>query len=219
MPNYKNYDQYSLSKQFCNQNNGSQGPQGSRGPQGATGPKGVQGETGPQGSRGPQGYCCVGAQGAQGPQGATGPGSGAVGPTGPTGPAGTGYVINSTITGDVLTIQPDLTTVAYTTIITFPGVATGNWALSWGISEGISDPTNQFCITFTGTTVYSPIIYNQTTPYTLFTNSTSTTGSSNDIIAITGSETSLTLNVYQSSQYYAGSQPMFNFTLTLTKVN
>ena len=218
MSNYKNYDQYSLSKQFCNQNNGSQGPQGSRGPQGATGPKGVQGETGPQGSRGPQGYCCVGAQGAQGAQGAIGQGGGAIGPTGPTGPAGTGYVINSTITGDVLEIQPDLTTAAYTTTIPFPGVATGNWALSLGISEGISDPTNQFCITFTGTTVYSPIIYNQTTPYTLFTNSTSTTGSANDIITITGLETSLTLKIYQSSSLYIGSNPPFIFTVTLTKV-
>jgi hypothetical protein len=220
MSNYKNYDQYSLSKQFCNQNNGSQGPQGSRGPQGATGPKGVQGETGPQGSRGPQGYCCVGNTGAQGAQGATGSGAGTIGPTGPTGPAGTGYVVNSTIIGDVLNIRSDLTIPAYTTHIIFPSSANGNWALSWGISEGFSDPTNQFCITLTaGTTICSPSIYNQTTPYTLLTNSSSTTGSANDIITITGVETSLTLNIYQSSLHYIGSTSPFNFTLTLTKVN
>jgi hypothetical protein len=215
------YTQYSLSKKICSQNIGSQGPQGFIGPQGATGPKGTQGATGATGSRGPQGYCCVGATGSQGPQGAKGDGSGPVGPTGPTGPPGTGYVINTTITNNNdLTIQSDLTTPAfiYSTPIAIPGVFTGSWALSWGISEGFSDPTNQFCITFTGSTEYHPIIYNQTTPYTLITNTTSTTGSANDIITIGGSETSLTLNIYQSSLNYYESSPTFNFTVTLTKV-
>jgi hypothetical protein len=171
------------------------------------------------GAQGPQGYCCVGATGPQGAQGAVGPGSGPVGSVGPTGPAGTGYTINTMITNDVLTIQDNLIIPAYTFTISFPGVTTGNWALSWGISEpGFSDPTNQFCITFTGTTEYQPIIYNKTAPYTLITNSTSTTGSANDIITIGGSETSLTLNIYQSSLIYDGSQPQFNFTLTLTNV-
>jgi len=213
------YTQYSLSKKICSQNIGGQGPQGSRGPQGATGPKGTQGATGATGSRGPQGYCCVGATGSQGPQGAKGDGSGPVGPIGPTGPPGTGYVINTTITNNNdLTIQSDLTTPAYTTTITIPGVFTGSWALSWGISEGFSDSTNQFCITFTGSTEYQPMIYNKTTPYTLITNTTSTTGSANDIINITGTETSLTLNIYQSSLNSYGSSPTFNFTITLTKV-
>jgi hypothetical protein len=214
------YTQYSLSKKICSQNVGGQGPQGSRGPQGATGPTGVQGSTGATGSRGPQGYCCVGATGPQGPQGAKGDGAGPVGPIGPTGPPGTGYVINATITNNNdLYLQTSLTTTAYTTTITFPSSANGNWALSWGISEtNFSDTTNQFCITFTGTTEYQPFIYNKTTPYTLITNSTSTTGSANDIINITGSETSLTLNIYQSSLNYYGSNPTFNFTVTLTKV-
>jgi len=219
MSNFINYNQYLSSRQICNNNVGSQGQQGARGPQGATGPRGVQGSPGATGPRGPQGYCCVGQTGPQGPQGAKGDGAGTVGPTGPTGPAGTGYTINSTI-GDVLTIQSNFVLPAYTTTIAFPGVATGNWALSWGISEtGFSDNTNQFCITFTGTTEYQPIIYNTITPYTLITNTTSTTGSVNDMI-ILGSETSLIINIYQSSSnsLYIGSNPPFNFTVTLTKV-
>mgnify|MGYP001030675152 CR=1 FL=1 len=214
------YTQYALSNKICSQNVGGQGPQGSRGPQGATGPKGTQGATGATGSRGPQGYCCVGATGPQGPQGLPGDGGGPVGPTGPTGPPGTGYVINTTITNNNdLYLQNNLTTPAYTTTITFPGVVNGSWALSWGISEGFSDPTNQFCITFTvGSTEYQSIIYNKTTPYILTTNSSSTTGSANDIITLSGSETSLTLNIYQSSSNHDGYNPTFNFTVTLTKV-
>jgi hypothetical protein len=222
------YTQYALSNKICSQNIGEKGPQGSRGPQGATGPKGTQGATGATGSRGPQGYCCVGATGPQGPQGAKGDGAGPVGPIGPTGPPGTGYVINATIpSGNVLTIQSTFNTPAfiYSTPITFTGSTLGTtWALSWGISEtNFSDPTNQFCITFTGSTTateYQPMIYNTTTPYTLITNSTSTTGSGNDIINIIGSETSLTLNIYQSTtdSLYIGSNPPFTFTVTLTKV-
>ena len=57
-------------------------------------------------------------------------------------------------------------------------------------------------------------------PYTLITNSTSTTGSANDIITITNAEASLTLNIYQSTtnSLYFGSNPPFTFTVTLTKV-
>ena len=217
MSDFKNYSQYSLSRQICSKNNGSQGPQGFRGPQGATGPKGVPGSTGPTGAQGPQGYCCVGATGPQGAQGAVGPGAGL---QGLAGPAGTGYTINTTITNDELTIRNNLINPAYTSNISFPGVSTGNWALSWGISEtGFSDPSNHFFITLSyNTTVYTPIIYNSETPYTLNTNSFSTTGSANDIITITSLETSLTLNIYQSSTNYIGSNSPFNFTLTLTKV-
>ena len=227
MSSFLNYNQYSVNKTICNQSSGPQGPQGSRGSQGPTGPIGIQGATGPQGSRGPQGYCCIGATGPQGPQGAKGDGAGSVGPTGPTGPAGTGYVINSTILpGDFLTIQSSFLIPAYTylTPITFPSSTFGTtWALSWGISEGFSDPTNQFCITFTGSTTsteYQPFIYNTTTPYPLITNSTSTTGSGNDIITIINAEAYLTLNIYQSSSdtLYIGSNPPFSFTATLTKI-
>ena len=221
MSDFKNYSEYSLSRQICSKNNGSQGPQGLRGPQGATGPKGAQGSTGSMGAQGPQGYCCVGATGPQGAQGSVGPGGGPVGSVGPTGPAGTGYTINTTI-GEHLTIQANLIIPAYTpTIITFPGVSTGNWALSWGISETeFSDPSNQFCITLSDSTnEYIPFIYNRVTPYTLNTNSFSTTGSANDIITITSLETSLTLNIYQSSTNFIGDQPPFYFTLTLTKIN
>ena len=224
MSSFLNYNQYSVNKTICNQSSGPQGPQGYRGSLGPTGPRGIQGATGPQGSRGPQGYCCVGATGPQGPQGAKGDGAGSVGPTGPTGPAGTGYTINSTIS-DFLTIQSSFLIPAYTylTPITFPSSTLGTtWALSWGISEtNFSDPTNQFCITFTGSTTsteYQPFIYNTTTPYTLITNSTSTTGSGNDIITIINAEASLTLNIYQSSLNYDGSDPTFNFTVTLTKI-
>jgi hypothetical protein len=217
--NMSSYQQYSQT--ICNKSSGPQGPQGLRGPQGATGPKGVQGSTGATGARGPQGYCCVGATGAQGAQGPTGSGSGPVGPTGPTGLAGTGYTINTTITNGVLTIQDDLIIPAYISNISFPGVSNGNWALSWGISEpGFSDTSNQFYITLSdSTTTYSPTIYNFTTPYTLNTNSTSTTGSANDIITISGSDTILTLNIYQSSLQFVGDPQSFNFTLTLTKVS
>jgi hypothetical protein len=220
MSDFKNYSQYSLSRQICSKNNGSQGPQGLRGPQGATGPKGVPGSTGPTGAQGPQGYCCVGATGPQGAQGSVGPSGGPTGPTGPTGPAGTGYTINTNFS-DVLTIQGDLIIPAYTSTISFPGVSTGNWALSWGISEPeFSDPNNKFCITLSDiTNEYIPMIYNQVTPYTLNTNLTSTTGSANDIITIGGSETSLTLKIYQSSNTSIENPTTFNFTLTLTKVD
>jgi hypothetical protein len=222
--NMSNYNQYLLSKQICSKNYGSQGPQGLRGPTGATGPRGTQGETGSQGSRGPQGYCCVGQVGPQGPQGAIGDGGGPQGPTGPTGPAGSGYVINfNTINDNDLTIKPDFINPAYSsTSITFPINPSGNWALSWGISEtGFSDPTNQFYITLSDSTnEYTPIIYNHLTPYKLNTNSTSTTGSVNDIVNIISLETNLILNIYQSSSNpsYIGSTPSFSFTLTLTKV-
>jgi hypothetical protein len=130
----------------------------------------------------------------------------------------------------VLAIQENLIIPAYISNISFPGVSNGNWALSWGISEpGFSDSNNQFYITLSDSTAtYFPTIYNFTTPYTLNTNSTSTTGSANDIIFINGSDTSLdtslTLNIYQSSTnpLYIGSNspfnPTFNFTVTLTKV-
>jgi len=222
MSNFTNYSQYSLSKQICIKNTASQGPQGLKGPQGATGPKGVQGATGSQGSKGPQGYCCVGQTGPQGAQGPQGNGGGPTGPTGPTGPAGSGYVINTIIENEFLNIRSNFDLPAYfSSISTFSG--SGYWALSWGISESFSDPTNQFCITFTGTTTtteYSPIIYNKTTPYTLNNNSSSTTGSANDIIHILTSESSLILNIYQSSSNlsYIESNPPFFFTVTLTKV-
>ena len=223
MSQFTNYNQYSLSKQFCSKNAGSQGPQGLRGPIGATGPKGTQGATGPTGAQGPTGPCCIGQQGPTGPQGAPGSGAGEQGPTGPTGPAGTGYVLNIVITDDLI-IRDNLNIPAYTTNITFPISSSGNWALSWGISEpSLSDPNNQFCITFTEPVLisYSPNIYNQTTPYRLIANSTSTTGSANDIVNITGTETSLILDIYQTptNTSYIGSDYSFNFTLTLTKVN
>jgi hypothetical protein len=231
MSNFTNYSQYSLSKQICIKNTASQGPQGLKGPQGATGPKGVQGATGSQGSKGPQGYCCVGQTGPQGAQGPQGNGGGPAGPTGPTGPAGSGYVINTFIENELLNIRSNFDLPAYySSISTFSGNFNGSWALSWGISEGnvsnpFSDPNNQFCITFTGTTFtgtteYSPIIYNKTTPYTLNNNSSSTTGSANDIINISAPESSLILNIYQSSSNlsYIGSNPPFSFTVTLTKV-
>ena len=220
MSDFNNYYQYSLSRQVCSKNNGSQGSPGFKGPTGATGPKGVGGNTGATGAQGAQGYCSVGATGAQGTQGYMGPSGGA---TGATGAAGTGYVINKTISNGRFTIQDNPNIPAYTsTPITFPGTTNGNWALSWSISEhDFSDPTNQFYITLShNTTEYFPIIYNSTMPYTLNTNSNFTTGSANDIITIIGSDTNLTLIIYQLSNNisYIDNNYPFNFTLTLTKV-
>jgi hypothetical protein len=216
MASYSNYQTYSATKYICSKNTGSQGAQGEKGPIGATGPAGPQGHTGVQGAKGPTGACCVGAQGAQGSQGPIGPGGGAQGPQGITGPAGTGYTINTT-TSDVLTltVQNDFSNPAFS--FAFSGLPSpANCALSWGISEGFSDPTNQFCITFSdGTTEYEPIIYNKTNPSYLISNGTNTAGSGNDFIQLNGS-TSYTVNIYQTSVSYYGSSPSFTISVTLT---
>lgn len=218
MSSFQNYQRYSYNNFLCNKNAGPQGPQGERGPQGAIGPKGVTGATGPQGPQGPQGACCIGATGPQGPQGLTGPGGGPTGPTGPTGPPGTGYTVNQ-IDSDVLTLQTNFLTVAYTFSLNLGTTASTNWSLSWGISENISDTSNQFCITFTDSSAieYQPFVYNKTNPFYLTTNGTTTSGSGNDYITL-GTDTTYTVNIYQSSQYYSGSNPSFNISVTLTSL-
>jgi hypothetical protein len=220
MSAFSNYQQYSTNKYMCNTYVGSQGAQGAKGPQGATGPKGGQGSIGPQGPQGLQGECCVGAQGAKGPQGATGPGGGPQGPTGPTGPAGTGYTINTT-TSSYLTLQQNLTTPA----ATFPfnnltGSGSTKWALSWSISEIISDSTNKFYIAFVDNTTniqYSPVVFNQTNPCYLNANGSNTSNSGNDVIILNGTST-YTVYIYQSSTNYYDSQPIFYISVTLTKL-
>jgi hypothetical protein len=215
MASYSNYRQYSATKYICNTSSGSQGAQGERGPSGATGPAGPQGATGSQGARGPQGYCCVGAQGDIGPQGATGPGGGLQGSQGIQGQAGTGYT-KGTSASDVLTLTNIFSTPAYTFAFgALPSPAM--CALSWSIAEGFSDTTNQFCITFSdGVTEYQPIIHNKTNPFYLNTNGTNTTGSGHDVIILNGVSTSYTVNIYQTSVLYPGSQPSFVFSVTLT---
>jgi hypothetical protein len=218
---YPNYFQYSSNKYKCYKNEGAQGFPGDKGPQGATGPKGVMGSTGPQGAQGAQGACCAGPQGPQGPQGYTGPGAGAQGPAGPTGPPGTGYTINTIAPSEtILTIQSDLTTPAATFAFSnLPGSGSTNWALSWSISElNISDTTNQIYITFAnGLNVYQPVIYNSSNPGYLTSNIKNMSGSFNDIVTL-GNDTSYTLNIYQSSSLYQGSQPNFYVSITLTSL-
>lgn len=211
-------------KNVCNKQLGPQGAQGSKGSQGATGPKGIQGSTGPQGAQGPQGACCVGAQGLQGPQGAVGPGGGSIGPAGPTGPPGTGYTINTTYStlgdGDNLVIQPDFTIPAVTfPFLTLNGSGSTNWALSWSISEQLSDPSNQFCITFTDTSSneYQPFIYNKSNPCFLSTNGSITSGSGNDVITL-GVDTNYMINLYQSSTSSSGQNVVFAVSVTLTSL-
>jgi hypothetical protein len=220
---YSNYSAYLVNKSTCLNRTTTSGPQGAQGSQGATGPMGVQGHTGSQGPQGAQGACCVGAQGAQGAQGAVGPGGGAQGAQGATGPPGQGYVINTTYS-ELLTIQPNpfLTSLPAAAFpINNPNNTTisGNWALSWGISEVLSDPTNQFCIQFTdGNNVYNPTIYNKTNPIVLNTNGSNTTGSANDVITFTNTPTIIEL--YQTSVAIPiGSQPPYNISITLTSLN
>jgi hypothetical protein len=216
MASYANYRQYSATKYICNTSSGSQGAQGERGPAGATGPAGPQGYTGPQGARGPQGYCCVGATGATGAQGAPGPGGGLQGLQGIQGPAGTGFT-TGTSASDVLTLTNNFSTPAYT--FAFGGMPSPTiCAISWSISlSGFSDPTNQFCITFSnGVTEYQPIINNKINPLSLNTNGNTTAGSGNDVITLNGVSTSYTVNIYQTSALYPGSQPPFVVSVTLT---
>ena len=214
------YQNYLYNKNSCNYNYTKvEGPKGPPGPQGATGPKGVQGATGSQGDKGPQGECCVGAQGPQGAQGAVGPGGGPIGPTGPTGPPGQGYAYNKNVS-DNLTIQSDFLNESASFTITLPG-AGGKWAISWGISEDISDPTNEFYIIFDdGSNSYSPFIYKSSQPYSLISNSSHTSGSANDYVDF-GSSTalSLTVKLYQKSAIEYGSMPTYHFSLTLTSLN
>ena len=220
MSAFPNYQQYSTNKYMCNNNVGSQGPQGDRGPQGATGPKGVQGSIGPQGAQGPQGACCVGAQGSQGPQGATGPGGGPQGAQGPTGPPGIGYSLNTT-TSNNLTIQTSLTTPAATFLFTnLIGSGLTKWALSWSISEILSDSANKFYIAFVDNATniqYTPFVFNQSNPCYLNANGSNTSNSGNDIITLNGTST-YTVYIYQSSSIYAGYQSRFYISITLTRV-
>jgi len=218
MASYSNYRQYSVTKYICNNNSGSQGPQGDRGPTGAIGPAGLQGATGATGARGPQGFCCVGATGATGPQGAAGPPGGLQGLQGIQGPAGTGYTSNTTSSSPstVLTSQPDFSSPAAT--FPFNGLPSPTMcSISWSIHESISDSTSNFCITFSdGTNEYQPIICNKNNPIRLLTNGNHTTGSGNDVIILNGSSTSYTVNIYQSSALFPGSQPTFVVSVTLT---
>lgn len=214
------YKQYTVNKYNCNKTAGSQGPQGYIGPQGAIGPVGLVGHTGSQGAQGAQGACCVGAQGAKGPQGFSGAGGGPVGPAGPQGPPGTGYTIN-TITSSDLTIQYDLTTPAASFAFSgLPSSGATNWALSWSISEIINDPSNKIYINFTkGVNTYNPFIYNSANP--AYLNATESnmnmSGSFNDFITL-GTDSSYTVNVYQSSSNYSVSQPTFYISITLTSL-
>jgi hypothetical protein len=223
MSYFNNYQSYTLSKNVCKTNNTIAGPQGPQGAQGVTGPKGVQGSTGAMGPQGPQGECCIGPTGATGPQGAQGSAGGPQGATGVTGPPGSGYVINTTFS-DILTLQSDFTTPAATfSFNVLPSSGSTNWGLSWGISEGdisnvFSDSTNNFCITFTdGITEYQPIIYNKNNPSYLISNNFITAGSGNDFITL-GSSTSYTVQIYQRSTQYSGSQPPYVISVTLTSL-
>lgn len=202
-------------KIICNKGAGPQGPIGQKGPQGSIGPKGVQGSTGPQGAQGVQGPCCVGATGSQGAQGAQGGGGGA---QGAQGPAGTGFIINDTQTG-TMTLQSDFTTPA--TSFTFAGL-TGSglveWAVSWSISEQISDSTNSFYISFEDQVTnieYFPFIYNNTNPAYLLANASVTSGSGNDVVTLNGTS-AYTVNIYQSSTGSIGATPTFYTSVTLT---
>ena len=215
-----NYQNYFSNKNSCSNNytkvEGPKGPQGEIGP---IGPKGVQGATGSQGAQGPQGECCVGAQGAQGAQGLIGSGGGPIGPTGPTGPPGQGYTFNKNIS-DILTIQNDFSIESFLFTISLPG-AGGKWAISWGISEDISDLSNEFYIIFDdGLNLYSPFIYNSNNPITLSSNNTFISGSANDFVDF-GSSVALsyTVNLYQKSTIEVGSMPTFYLSLTLTSLN
>lgn len=219
------YNSYLIQRNLCSKNyNLIPGPEGAKGPQGATGSRGVQGLTGARGPQGAQGACCVGAQGAQGPQGSQGPSAGPTGATGPIGPPGQGYAVNQTYNVN-LTIQNDLTTPALSESFgPFTGSPTigGKWAISWSIFESIiADPSNQFYITFsTGSIEYPCTIYTSSNPFYLNNNGTNTSGSGNDIIDFGfSSSTSYTLNIYQSSSNYPGSQPDFNLSVTLISLN
>jgi hypothetical protein len=218
MASYANYRQYSATKYICNTSSGAQGPQGQRGPEGATGPAGPQGLTGSQGAKGPTGACCTGAQGAQGPQGAIGPGGGAQGAQGAQGPAGSGITINATNSGTLTLTNNFLTPANNTLSISGLPVSSTNYALSWGISEGVFfDTTNQFCITFfDGTTEYQPIIYNTTNPCYLISNGTNTSGSGNDVVTLNGISTSYTVNIYQTTASTLPSSSSYTVSVTLT---
>ena len=201
----------------CYNNIGAQGAQGYRGPQGAIGPKGVQGATGATGPQGPQGYCCIGPTGPQGAIGPTGPGGGPIGPTGPTGPPGIGYIV-----GTQKSLSLDTTSNFSSPAATFnfpdlPGSGTTtNWALSWGVSEDFSDPSNTFYITFTGGNSHEiePFIYKKVNPFYLNTNGSTTTGCANDFISFPSTSNPYTVNVYQTSSN--PSSPSCNIFVSLT---
>jgi len=218
---YKDYSAYQLNQNLCNKNyNTTTGAQGPQGTIGATGPMGPQGATGTQGPQGAQGACCAGPQGAQGATGPQGASGGPQGPQGPTGPAGQGYAINTYNTG-TLSIQADFSTIAGSfTFNTLIGSGATNWALSWGISQGFSDTSNKFYITFfDGTTEYSPLVYNKNNPAYLTANGSVTSGSGNDIITL-GSASDYTVKIYQSSTNYSVGDPVpYNISVTLTSVS
>jgi hypothetical protein len=225
MSYFSNYQSYQLNRNLCNNNYSTNtGPQGAQGIVGAIGPRGAQGATGAQGDKGPQGNCCVGAQGAQGPQGAQGLSGGPTGPTGPTGPAGQGYVYN-TVYSDILNLSTTdnfnipSATFPFNTNLSGPG----HWALSWGITENFSDPSNQFVITFTDNVTgmeYPATIINPLTPGYLITNGVNiTSGSGNDVITLSGLNT-YSVNIYQTSATYAGTTtPTYTISISLTSIN
>ena len=219
MLGFSNYTQYAASRINCDKR-GPQGPPGEKGPTGATGPKGVAGSTGPTGSQGPTGACCVGPTGATGPTGPQGLPGGPTGPTGSQGVPGTGYTINTINSGNNLTIQPNFVVPALVFPCSLlPGAGSGNWALSWSISEiGINDPSNQIYISFTdGTNTYLPYIYNNTNPTFLNANGTNMSCSINDMITL-GLSSSYMVNVYQSSSTFSGTKPIYYISVTLTSL-
>ena len=165
------------------------------------------------GTRGPQGY--FGPQGATGPVGKQGA-TGAQGPQGLPGVCCTGYTLNVADNID-LTINSNLSLSSGS--INICGVPSyTKWALSWSISESFNDSSNKIFINFTdGTNTYNPFIYNGSNPASLNTSTINMSGSFNDIITL-GSATSYTINVYQSSNQYSGSQISSIISITLTSV-
>jgi len=169
------------------------GPQGADGPYGTIGQIGITGSTGSIGVTGDTGICYRGRQGLQGPQGLQGGSTGNTGPPGPQGASASTSAINSNFTfttGSTASYDntgyTDLTGFTTSSINNSVTLSAGTYSINWEIVEGWVDPENKFYVRLNEISYFHPIVFNQTNPCVLYSNSNynQITGIGNDVITI-----------------------------------
>jgi hypothetical protein len=219
-----------LGSDRCCVNNIVKGIIGQDGKIGLAGPIGIMGYTGSTGAFGPQGatgLCYRGYKGAQGAVGAQGGLTGNTGPIGPVGSTGPGVTQNlnfsfttSTPTS-YSTVYTDLTTLASGSVSNTITLGPGTYAANFEINEDWIDTGNKFYVSFNNGPSINSIVFTQTTPLVLTTNTNTNKmyGTGNDVVTFSSSST-YTINLFQSttSGSINISGKKVNFSVTFIKI-
>ena len=201
------------------------GPQGANGPYGSIGQIGITGSTGSIGVTGATGLCY---RGYKGPQGLQGGSTGNTGPPGPQGASGStngihrNFSFTTGSTASYNTVYTDLTGFTSTSITKSVILLAGTYSINWEILEGWTDTENKFYVRLTKSdlTHLSPIVFTQTHPCVLYSNSTQITGIGNDVITIVDS-VAYSIELMQSntsSQIQIGTKPI-TFSITFVQIS